>query len=323
MKVENFDKKYLTDVVELWNEAVAKETFYKPFTNEIFTKKFLENKFFENEGFKLLFDGDKLVGFGHGIVNDNDAHPGFITCVVVREGYRRQGLGSKILSLLEEYILGKGKKLIRLFFLNPINLEWFVPGTKADHPNAAGIAYNTPFYFLLLANGYNTRTQEDTYYVDITTYEIPEKVLQREKENAKDGYNITLYDPEKHHGFKELFIDGLNNPGWYQTVKANLAMENPDPMLIAEKDGEIVGWTGPMHNEPSGRGYFAGIGVHPKTQGRGLGKSLFCHLCDESRKNGAKFMTLFTGSTNPARNIYLSAGFKVIQSFATMYKEFK
>lgn len=323
MVTKNFDTKYLDKVVKLWNDAVARETFYKPFTNETFTKKFLDNKFFENEGFKLLFDGEKLIGFGHAIVNDNEAHPGFITFVAIDKDYRRQGLGSKLLRLLEEYLLAKGKKIIRLYFFNPINLEWIIPGTEADHPNAAGIAFNTPFYFLLLANGYNTRTQEDTYYVDITTYRLPEKVLKREEENAKDGFNITLYDKRKHHGFKELFIDGLNNPGWYAVVQDNLSKENPDPMLIAEKDGQILGWTGPMHNETSGRGYFAGIGVHPKAQGRGLGKSLFCHLCDESRKNGAKFMTLFTGSTNPARNIYLSAGFKVVQSFGTMYKEFK
>ena len=93
--------------------------------------------------------------------------------------------------------------------------------------------------------------------------------------------------------------------------------------MIAEKDGEILGWTGPIRTQPSGRGYFAGIGVHPKTQGRGLGKSLFCHLCDESRKNGAQFMTFFTGKDNPARNIYLSAGFKIVQSFAVMEKTLK
>lgn len=324
MEFKNYEHQYLDQIVELWNNEVAKTTFYKPFTIASFTEKFLNNKFFEAEGLKMVVNGEELIGFGHAIINDNEAHPGFITCVVVKKGYQRQGIGSKILAKLEEYLLAKGKKTIRLYFFNPINLEWIVPGTEAcDHPNAPGIAYNTPFYFLLLANGYNTRTQEDAFYVDITKYKIPEVVLEREEENKKLGYNITLYDPNKHHGFKELLIDGLQNPGLYDVVMQNLERENPEPMLIVEKDGEILGWTGPMHNQPSGRGYFAGIGVHPKTQGLGLGKALFCHLCDESRKNGAKFMTLFTGSNNLARNIYLYAGFKIVQSFAVMQKEFK
>ena len=34
-------------------------------------------------------------------------------------------------------------------------------------------------------------------------------------------------------------------------------------------------------------------------------------------------MTLFTGSENKARNIYLYAGLKIVQSFAIMRKELK
>ncbi|MFA6889760.1 MAG: GNAT family N-acetyltransferase, partial [Bacilli bacterium] len=153
-------------------------------------------------------------------------------------------------------------------------------------------------------------------------YDIPAKVKAKEIENEKNGYTITIYDGSKHHGFGELF-DALKNPGWYEAVKNNLTKDHPAPMLIAQKEGTILGWTGPMFTQDSGRGYFAGIGVHPEAQGLGLGKSLFCHLCNESRKNNATFMSLFTGSDNPARNIYLYAGFKVRQSFAIMRKELK
>ncbi len=156
--------------------------------------------------------------------------------------------------------------------------------------------------------------------MDITNYAIDDKVLTKNNENARLGYTIELYDANKHYGFKELF-EALNNPGWYQAVQHNLHKAKPNPMLVAQKDGEILGWTGPMFVQESGRGYFAGIGVHPKAQGRGLGKSLFCQLCYESKLNGSKFMTLFTGSNNLARNIYLYAGFKIVQSFAILGKE--
>ena len=40
-----------------------------------------------------------------------------------------------------------------------------------------------------------------------------------------------------------------------------------------------------------------------------------------NKKNGAKFMTFYTGMTNHARFIYLGAGFKVCQSFCYMEKK--
>ena len=322
MEFKNFEVKYLDAVVRLWNEDVAKVSIYKPFTNESFANKFLKNRFFENEGLKLLFDGEKLIGIGHAIVNDVQTSPGFITFIAITKEYQRQGLGTKILHELEQYLIGKGKETIRLLFFNPTNLEWIIPGTNADHPGAPAVPFNSPFYFLLINNGYNPGAEQDAFYLDITNYEIPQKVIDTEKRNAESGYTITIYDENKHHGFAELF-EALKNPGWYQAVQSNLAKEKPDPMLIVQKDGEILGWTGPMYTQESGRGYFAGIGVHPKTQGLGLGKALFCHLVNESRKNGAKFMTLFTGAENLARNIYLYAGFHIVQSFAVMTKKLK
>lgn len=76
-----------------------------------------------------------------------------------------------------------------------------------------------------------------------------------------------------------------------------------------------------MYNEPTGRGHLDGICVDPETRGGGLGKALFCMLCEYSKHNGAKYMTFFTGLDNPARRIYLFAGFKIAQSFADMKKD--
>lgn len=322
MEFINFNSKYLEKVVNLWNESVVPYSIFKEFTVESFTNKFLKNVYFDEAGFKLLVDGDKLIGYGHAIVNNNEQAPGFITLIAVDKAYQRQGFGTKILHELESYLKSKGKTLIRLYFASPINLEWYIPNTRCDHPGAPGVAFNSAYYYLLMNNGYNTNGQLDGYCLPITDYELPEKVKQTKKENEAKGYNITLYDPAKHHGFEELF-EALKNPGWYEAVKNNLSLEKPHPMLIVEKEGRILGWTGPMYPQESGRGYFAGIGVHPETQGHGLGKALFCELCYRSKLYGAKFMTFFTGSDNLARNIYLYAGFKIVQSFAILRKELK
>ena len=328
MQIKKFETTHIEEVVALWNNSVPSEAIYKPFTKESFIHKFINNPYFTFEGtFVAELDG-KIVGFANGLCKNDDKAPdqtpGYVTCVAVDKPYQRQGIGSKLLMAVESYLKEQGKVVIRLLFFNPINLEWIVPNTiDHDHPNAPAVPFNSPFYFLLMANGYNVGgQQQDAYHLNITDYELPKKVVDKNNENAKDGYTIEVYDANKHFGFKELF-EALHNPGWYEATMNNLAKETPDPMLVVQKDGEILGWTGPLFVQESGRGYFAGIGVHPNTQGRGLGKSLFCQLVYQSKLNGARFMTLFTGSENPARNIYLYAGFKIVQSFAILKKDLK
>ena len=84
--------------------------------------------------------------------------------------------------------------------------------------------------------------------------------------------------------------------------------------------GRIVGWTGAMWNEASGRGHFDGIAILSDYRNRGLGKALFSNLALYNKNNGAKFMTFYTGLTNYARYIYMGAGFKIVQSFCFMTK---
>ena len=82
-----------------------------------------------------------------------------------------------------------------------------------------------------------------------------------------------------------------------------------------------MGFTGPLAVQPSGRGYFTGIAVHPDCRGGGAGKVLFSSLCESLRDMGAGYMTLFTGEANPARNIYEAAGFRIVRTWADMRKE--
>ncbi len=327
MDLKKFEPPMIEAVVALWNESVVPYSIYSPFTKASFQSKFLDNPFYDPDGSLVVTEKGKIIGFGNAAYNHQGKEPsqtpGYITCIAVDKDHWRRGIGSLILKELERFLKNKGKTYVRNLFFNPINLEWLVPGTKNhEHPGAPAVPFNTPYYFLLMANGYNVNGQQDAYHLDLSRYQLPEDVKKKMKENEKNGFTIAFYDPALHHGFDELF-DGLQNEGWRSVVKNNLAKEKPDPILIAQKDGEILGWTGPVFTQPSGRGYLGGIGVHPKAQGHGLGKSLFCMLCQKSKENNAAFMTLFTGSDNKAREIYLYAGMKIVQSFVALRKELK
>ena len=119
----------------------------------------------------------------------------------------------------------------------------------------------------------------------------------------------------------EEFYKELNIYDFEKVIKANLALDNPYPFLVVSNKGKVVGWTGAMWNEESGRAHFDGIAILDSVRGRGLGKALFSLLAYYSKNNGAKFMTFYTGLTNHARYIYMKAGFKIAQTFAIMKKK--
>ena len=80
-------------------------------------------------------------------------------------------------------------------------------------------------------------------------------------------------------------------------------------------------FTGPIYPEETGRGYFTGIGVAPQYGRHGLGTLLFYRLLEQEQAAGAKYMSLFTGQTNPAKQIYSGAGFREVRTFGVMLKE--
>ena len=327
MEFKKFDKSLVKDVVKLWNENVVPYEIYAEFTEESFIEKFLNNPHYNEDGSIVCVENGEVIAFGNACFRKQDKNnpeaPGFINMLCVKKEYQRQGIGSKILLMLEDFLKDNGITYVRNYFGGPINLKWYIPGyDKHEHAGAPAVPFNSPYYLLLLANGYNVNGQHDGFHIDLTKFEMPKPVLDKIAENEKDGYTITFYDENKHYGFEEMF-DALQNEGFRMAVRNVLAKEKPDPLLIVQNNGEILGFTGPVRTEPSGRAFLAGVAIHPKAQKRGLGKTMFCELCNRSKQNGATFMTLFTGSDNRARNIYLYAGLRIVQSFNVMKKELK
>ena len=151
---------------------------------------------------------------------------------------------------------------------------------------------------------------------------MPQRVIDDLEKLAKNNIIIELYDANKHYGLEEFYEEIQSEP-FERVIRYNLGLDNPNPFAVVSEGGKVAGWTGAFYTEPSGRAHFDGIIVAPHVRGNGLGRALFATLAQYSKENGSSFMTFFTGRTNFARYIYLSLGFKIIQSFAVMEKEIK
>lgn len=329
MEFKTFSSVYEQQIYDLYCNFREEDDFFKIMSFEEFQGHLFKNPFFQPEGNFVALDGDKVVGYGGALVKpSDDANPnasGYIHTFIVKKEYRRQGIGSKLLELCEEYIKSKGRASARLVFISPINWPWYIPHTEHHmHPGTPAVRINSEMYLFLYHHNYFVNSIHEGFHLPLSQYELPQGVVKKMEENKERGLFVEMYDPNKHYGVEEFCkkIEG-SNAGFAHAIRSNLAKPEPKPFLCANENGRMVGWTGAIWNEASGRGHFDGIIVDEDIRGAGLGKALFCYLCYQSKLNGAQYMTFFTGLDNPARYIYLSAGFKIAQSFADMKKNFK
>lgn len=321
-----YSEKHQKAMYEIFIGLTEEECFFKPLSEEEFASKLFKSPNFKEEGTFVALDEEKMVGFASGSVRDCDKDnpnaSGQLHTFIVKKEYRRQGIGGKLLELVENYFKESGKTSSRFVFLSGICWPWYIPYTnKHEHPGMPAIRMNSDSYLFLYHHGYFVNSIHEGFHLPLKEYRLPEKVVKQMEENNKRGLTVEVYDPKKHYGIDE-FCEVINNPGFAHSIKSNLAKTEPKPFLVAAHDNKVVGWTGAMYTEPTGRGHLDGICVDPNERGGGLGKALFCNLCAYLKENGSTYMTFFTGLDNPARYIYLFAGFKIAQSFADMKKNF-
>ena len=328
MEIRNFQEHDIDGIVTLWNASCGEDMPYKPFTHDGFRKKFLDNPHFIYERTFVATEGNSIIGFSNGLYKKEffpgETHentPGYLTFVLVDRNYRNKGYGTLLYKKVEDFFMKNEKKQIQVIFFNPINLEWYVPGTENhDHPNAPGVDVDGLGYKFLLNQCFIERTREVSMHLNLNEYQLSEKNLEKQKWlNEKEIY-MEYYDSKKHDGFDELF-DNLKHEYWRKDIKDNQSLAKPHPVLIVNHQGRIRGFAGPIAVQESGRGWFAGIAVDPGYEGMGIGTVLFSRLMESFKSVGASFSTLFTGAENPARKMYDRTGFQVVKTWAVMRKE--
>jgi len=215
---------------------------------------------------------------------------------------------------MEEALLTLNIKTVWIHFFNPVKLPWY-PLEDVVHPAIQGVVYQSDLYKVYDKLGFKEHSIQETYYQSLDDFNFDYHQIYHSEQ-------IEFYDPEKHHGLTD-FANQIGVEDWKNTILFNEKAKQPQPLLVALDNQKVVGFTGPIIKEPSQRGYFAGIGILDAYRKRGLGKALFYRLCHELKQIGASYMTFFTGINNSAKYIYLSAGFKVVERFATMKKNLR
>ncbi|MDN4069088.1 GNAT family N-acetyltransferase [Paenibacillus vini] len=324
--IKTWEHRYIPETLELWNREAVKDG-YKEYSEETFSELILENKYFDPESVFLLFDEDeRLMGFAIGCTGADlplGAEAGYITCMV-SEGKEAEGDSFEenftlLLEALETRFRLLGKTQADVLFFNPMMLPWYIPDTPGhEHNNAPGVPVGCRMHEFLLRSGYVERAIECGMYLRLDDFAIPETITLKARKAEAEGYRVGVYDPSVHKGMEEM-LDSLGNPLWRKQIPEYAA--DGAPLIIVENSGILAGFAGPVIRQANGRAFFAGIGVHPHHEGHGLGTVLFFNMCEAFRLVSAEYISLFTGSENPAKSIYEKAGFRTVKSFAVMRRE--
>ena len=347
MLIRSMQPKDAPDAIRIWNACVSSgEVLYYPMTDEAFRRKFVENTGCEPDHLMAAEDHGRIIGFLQGVAPQSfpGSKPGvaYLTVLMVDAASRGQGVGKALLNAFMERMKSRGADSLSISSVNPVNLDWRIPGTPGhDHNNMPGADAECPGYPFLEHCGFAVRYRETAMYMNLEDYRLPPEVDAIRKRLLSEDIYTGPYDASWNCAFDGM-CDRVGSDYWRDVMRTEIAAwkkgtpnadtrfwadgkmpAGPRTMLTAVHDGQIAGFTGPVDRQQSGRGWFTGICTDPLFERRGIATVLFNLLMKAFVDEGAAFTTLFTGTDNHAQKIYLRAGLRPVREFALMALDLK
>jgi len=116
------------------------------------------------------------------------------------------------------------------------------------------------------------------------------------------------------HGKIEARYGKLRGTTWadrkIREIEQDIAAD-PEGVLVAELDGQVVGYITTIVDETTGIGRIPNLAVDASCQGRGVGKALINAALDRFREKGMEYAKIETLATNEVgSSLYPKAGFE-------------
>lgn len=329
-------------VIGIWNAcAQAGEVLYPPLEEAYFQRKFLLGEGCERDNLLVAEGKGQVRGFIHGVAPETFrlGKPGraYLTCLMVEKSVRGQGIGRALLEALIGRMRTRNAQTLDIASLNPVNLDWRVPGTPGhDHNNMPGLDMGCAGQGFFPHAGFQELYREVALYQDLSHYRLPPEIGEIRARLASQGIETGVLPAPWDQEFDGM-CDRVGSDYWRDVLRTETAAwregapnrdgrfwpdgvrpAGPRPILAAVHEGHIVGFTGPVDLQKSGRGWFTGICTDPLYERRGVATVLFNLLMEAFVQEGARFTTLFTGADSHARKVYQRAGLRPVREFALM-----
>ncbi|MBR1685421.1 MAG: GNAT family N-acetyltransferase [Clostridia bacterium] len=329
----------MPSVIRIWNRCVASgDVLYAPMEQEMFHRTFTFPDY--PACFLVAEDEDshRVLGFLHYLYPGafplavQDA--GYLTVVMVDPECRGRKVGAQLLHAALASLRPLDATHVLLNNDNPYQLTWRIPDTPGyDHNNMPGVDQECTGHDFFLHEGFTVTASEVSLYMPLAAFRLSPEIQKTREALAKEGILTGFLDPSRPWDYDGM-CDRVHSEYWRDVLRTELAAWHTDtpnadprfwadgkrpsaprPMLTAVKNGEIIGFTGPVDLQSSGRGWFTGICTDPRYQRKGIGTVLFSLLMDTFRSRGAAFASIFTGTDNRAQRIYIASGMQPVRIF--------
>ena len=233
IEYKNYDQKYLSEVVELWN----KQLVYDPITVKRFEQIILFDENFNEELFKLALNNDKVVGFIWGVKRKfpylergTEPERGWINFVAVDEDYQGLKIAKKLIELEEEQLKSMGTKEITLCAYSPNYLN---PGIDLRYEK--GIS-------LFEKLGYDFKGEAVSMQKTLWDFTLSSAYKEKVKKLNEEGIKLLHYNDAYYSKIINFTLENFG-AGWKRNVLHAMQNNTAEDTIIlcVNKNDEIIG----------------------------------------------------------------------------------
>lgn len=306
----NYNSRYVSSLISCWNDVLI----YDSITESRFHELYIFDENFDPDLFVLAVQDNQVIGFILGIkrkvsyyTKGTEPHRGWIINLAVSTDYQRQGIGSKLLEIIEERLFARTTTLITLCAYSP---NYQTPGIDVRYTK--GIDF-------FVKKGYPIHTDAVSMQRDLWNYTLPATTQDKRADLAKEGITFRAFTLSDYSSLMD-FLEHEFEPGWKRNVILALQRKNAEQtiLLCVDKSDQILGYCMRMIDGSQER--FGPIGIQSALRSKGLGGVLFDLMMLEMRKAGI-YYAYFLWTSGAAIRFYERHGMSICRSYKVMSKE--
>lgn len=271
MGIRLLRKSEMRTLLKLW----AQGSSFDPMDERLLNEKVFGDPDYDPRLTLVAASGKELRGFAMAVKRYNSSTvEGYIKLIAVRPAWQRQGIGTRLLDLLEARLAEHGVLRIRVGESAP---NYLVPGVDLRHrPAARFFGYR----------GYREigRTCNLEVNLDLDDFQTN----RAEHKLASRGISIRRAKPGD-LGTINAFLAG-HWPSWQDEVSTALK-QHPAGVHLAHSDAGLLGFAARDGNN-LGTGWFGPMGTHPEARGLGIGQVLLRRCMADLKSQGLKAATI-------------------------------
>lgn len=305
MEILNFKQNLEEQVVDLWNKTLTADIV----SLDKFRKQILYDDNFDPELALVALDGEEVVGFILGMKRkipylERGLEPtrGWINLMFVKKEYQRQGMGEKLVGIVEGKLQEMGAQRITLAAYSP---NYFFPGIDIENYKSA-----VDFFEKM---GYIGGEEVYSMSKDLHGFYMGEKVLEKKRVAEEAGFIFRNYKNSDALALLEFAKVNFGG-GWKRNALLSMQAKEAENciFLVLDKEGEIVGFA--MRKIDGNPMRFGPIGVKADVRNYGIGGILFECMQQEMASKGV-YHLYFVSTDVPGRRFYERHGVKVFRTY--------